>query len=175
MRCLSPAERAIRSAPVVEESGFPAPQLPLFKKGARGTGKRRRPAETPAKRTYREAQRQAAGVKALKIRGYIVGENSEHRRASQCPHCGGWSTPAGGMGQTAGLGDLVITAEWWAQCLWMMAETKADSKAPLRPGQQRLLDAGRLVIWWEVEQLLRAVEQFERVNGCERPGREARC
>src|SRR5204862_721075 len=87
-----------------------------------------------------EAEVQAEIVAALRQRGYIVLETSQHRRARPCPHCGQLSVPSGGMGHDAGVPDLLVSHPAWLRGVWMGLECKGGATVLSRE-QVELLDA----------------------------------
>jgi hypothetical protein len=102
-----------------------------------------------------EASIQATLKHALEACGYIVGEVGKARsaKAAGCY-----------IGNTNGLPDLFITHPQWPVGEWLGLELKTPT-GKVRPEQQRLADAGRVVIVRGVYEGLDAVVEFDVANG----------
>ena len=98
-----------------------------------------------------EASIQATLKHALETCGYIVGEVGKARsaKAAGCY-----------VGNTNGLPDLFITHQDWPIGEWLGLELKTPT-GKVRPEQQRLADAGRVVICRGVYEGLQTVRGFE--------------
>ena len=98
-----------------------------------------------------EASIQATLKHALEACGYIVGEVGKARsaKAAGCY-----------VGNTTGLPDLFITHPDWPTGEWLGLELKTPT-GKVRPEQQRLADAGRVVICRGVAEGLRVVRDRE--------------
>lgn len=82
---------------------------------------------------------------ALRVRGYIVLQTSEHRRRVQCPHCDGWFTPKTGRGCDKGVPDLLIARDDWLAGVWLGLEVKGGN-TKVSDEQKDLAARGRIFI-----------------------------
>lgn len=116
-----------------------------------------------------EEERQAAIMAALRLKGYIVLQTSEHRARVQCPKCDKWFVPRNGRGCSPGVPDLLVSRETWPEGLWMGMEVKGEEGKPTK-AQASLMELGRYGIVRTVDEALAAVLKFEQVRRGDRVG-----
>lgn len=110
-----------------------------------------------------ESTIQTSIVNILTMLGYTVIEIGRTRRMVPCKRCGA-STPAiGWQGNTPGAPDLMVTSTRWSGD-WVGIEVKRPGGV-IRPEQQRLVDAGTVVIVRSVRDALGVVVDAETRHG----------
>ena len=110
-----------------------------------------------------ESTIQTSIVNILTMLGYTVIEIGRTRRMVPCKRCGA-STPAiGWQGNTPGAPDLMVTSTRWSGD-WVGIEVKRPG-GTIRPEQQRLVDAGTVVIVRSVRDALGVVVDAETRHG----------
>lgn len=110
-----------------------------------------------------ESTIQTSIVNILTMLGYTVIEIGRTRRMVPCKRCGA-STPAiGWQGNTPGAPDLMVTSTRWSGD-WVGIEVKRPGGA-IRPEQQRLVDAGTVVIVRSVRDALGVIVDAEGRHG----------
>lgn len=110
-----------------------------------------------------ESTIQTSIVNILTMLGYTVIEIGRTRRMVPCKRCGA-STPAiGWQGNTPGAPDLMVTSTRWSGD-WVGIEVKRPGGA-VRPEQQRLVDAGTVVIVRSVRDALGVIVEAETRHG----------
>lgn len=110
---------------------------------------------------------------ALRSRGYIVLETSEHRKREHCPKCGNSFASHNGRGCDKGIPDLLVTSgprcrHQWPVGVWVGIEVKGH-KTPLSPEQEYLLKLGAIYVVRSVDE---AVDAIEGTDGIFEPKQE---
>jgi hypothetical protein len=108
-------------------------------------------------------------VQGLELLGYVVLQVGRWVRQTKCPHCGRWSTPRGGHGNTPGSPDLLISHPRWGRApVWCAVELKTPEAMTVfghlpagrvRPEQRALADLGLVRIATSLEDVLAAVNE----------------
>jgi hypothetical protein len=129
--------------------------------------KRRSPLNLHApKDTRSEAERQAECLNWLRNAGFLVLEIGQGRKGQKCDECGHFQVPRGYMGTTPGTPDSMVTSLTWPEGTWVGIEWKAGPNAEVRPEQQQLLNARRIIIAWDMATALLPLARLdEKLTG----------
>lgn len=76
-----------------------------------------------------------------------------------CPGCGSVFYPSGWQGNTPGAPDLFLRHPSWPAFVWLAVELKGE-KTPIRQEQKRLIERGGVCLVRSLEELQKALEEF---------------
>lgn len=113
-----------------------------------------------------EAALQAQVIALIAQVGYRCLEIGKGRKAVRCSRCENVWVPKGGWnGNTEGSPDLFVYRDAWEPGRFLGLELKAEG-TPIRPQQQTLIDAGRVVLIRSPREALLALLRVEETRDC---------